>query len=73
MNLFDEKFFHVDAYELAWRRDVAAQWKIHDFRTLEYNPIFSKPAQGGDKKVNNSEWENKEIFTNAFLDCFIKF
>lgn len=81
MNLWDEntpnglqkKFFHIAAFELAWRGGEAAQCKIHYFKTeknndgtstgrLEYNSIFSKTAQGGDKKLNDSKWltENKE-------------
>src|SRR5699024_7917005 len=51
------KFFHICAFELAWRGNEAVNCKTYYFKNevgvdgkwtgrIEYNPIFSKTAQG---------------------------
>lgn len=68
-----KKFFHVVAYELAWRGGEAANCKVHYFKEekfnngeltgrIEYNTVFSKTCQGGSKKCCDSKWliKNRE-------------
>ena len=68
-----KKFFHVVAYELAWRGGEAASCKTYYFKKetfnngeitgrIEYNPVFSKTCQGSSKKCPDSKWliMNKE-------------
>lgn len=61
------KFYHIAAYELAWRGGEATRCKIHFFKEerncygiltnrIEYNPIFSKTCQGGSQKCTDSKW-----------------
>lgn len=61
------KFYHVAAFELAWRGGEAVKCKIDHFRfekktdgsltnRIEYNPIFSKTRQGGENKLSDSKW-----------------
>jgi hypothetical protein len=61
------KFYHIAAYELAWRGGEAANCKVFYFkietdnsgqetRRVEYNPVFSKTAQGGNQKLADSKW-----------------
>lgn len=65
-----KKFYHIAAYELAWRGGEAANCKVYHFKEetghdgkytnrIEYNPIFSKTTQGGSKKCMNSKWLTK--------------
>lgn len=62
-----KKFFHICAFELAWRGNEAANCKVHFFKEeidsagkftgrVEYNPTFSKTTQGGSKQCANSKW-----------------
>jgi hypothetical protein len=61
------KFYHIAANELAWRGGEAANCKVFYFkietdnneqetRRVEYNPVFSKTAQGGNQKLADSKW-----------------
>lgn len=61
------KCYHVIAFELAWRGGEAARCLIQHFKheidntgtptgRLEYNPIFSKTAQGGSQKLTDTKW-----------------
>lgn len=61
------KFYHIAAYELAWRGGEAANCKVFYFKIetdnsgretgrVEYNPVFSKTAQGGNQKLADSKW-----------------
>lgn len=61
------KFFHVCSFELAWRGNEAVNCKVHFFQDeidnegqftgrVEYNPVFSKTAQGGSKALASSKW-----------------
>lgn len=62
-----KRFFHIAAYELAWRGGEAANCKIYYFREeksnngdltgrIEYNTVFSKTCQGGSKRCCDSKW-----------------
>ncbi|XP_031334073.1 uncharacterized protein LOC116164086 [Photinus pyralis] len=62
-----KKFFMVASYELAWRGGEGARCLTHFFNEeldntgtptgrIEYNPIFSKTAQGGAKPLTESKW-----------------
>lgn len=47
-----KRFFHIVSYELAWRGGEAVNCLVDFFKEdglnrVEYNPIFSKTAQGG--------------------------
>lgn len=66
-------FYHVVAYELAWRGGEAANCKVFYFKEerfnngdltgrIEYNSVFSKTCQGGSKQCCDSKWlvKNKE-------------
>ncbi|XP_045479416.1 uncharacterized protein LOC123684273 [Harmonia axyridis] len=55
------KFYHIASVELAWRGGEAVNCKVHYFKEevdnsgiktgrVEYNPLFNKTAQGGEKK-----------------------
>ena len=70
-----KKFYHIAAHELAWRGGEGVNCMVHFFREeydnkgaftgrVEYNPIISKTAQGGSKKLADSKWlitnENNE-------------
>lgn len=61
------KFFMLASYELAWRGGEGARCLTHFFNEeldntgtptgrIEYNPIFSKTAQGGAKPLTESKW-----------------
>lgn len=65
-----KKFFHIASYELAWRGGEAASCMVYYFKEekaidgmftdrIEYNPIFSKTAQGGANKLTDSKWLTK--------------
>ncbi|KAJ8966840.1 hypothetical protein NQ317_003022 [Molorchus minor] len=69
-----KKLFMIISVELAWRGGEGSMASIHHFKAeqrndgettgrIEYNPIFSKTTQGGDKKLSDSKWlvENREI------------
>lgn len=62
-----KKFYHIAAHELAWRGGEATFCLVKYFREeldnqgvltgrIEYNPIISKTAQGGSKKLTDSKW-----------------
>lgn len=62
-----KKFYHIAAHELAWRGGEATSCLVAHFREefdnqgvltgrIEYNPIISKTAQGGSKKLTDSKW-----------------
>lgn len=62
-----KKFYHIAAHELAWRGGEATSCLINYFKEeynnmgvqtgrIEYNPIISKTAQGGSKKLTDSKW-----------------
>lgn len=66
------KFFHVASYELAWRGGEATKCLVHYFKKetdikrlntgrIEYNPIFTKTAQGGAQRCANSKWLTPNI------------
>lgn len=68
-----KRFFHIAAYELAWRGGEGANCKVHYFKEeksnngdltgrIEYNTVFSKTCQGGSNKCCDSKWliKNKE-------------
>ncbi|XP_045473938.1 uncharacterized protein LOC123680198 [Harmonia axyridis] len=61
------KFYHIASVELAWRGGEAVNCKVHYFKEevdnsgmktgrVEYNPLFNKTAQGGEKKMAESKW-----------------
>lgn len=60
-------FYHIAAVELAWRGGEAANCKLDYFKEeinnngsfsgrIEYNSIFSKTSQGGDKRLAESKY-----------------
>lgn len=62
-----KKVFYVFSYELAWRGGEATKCMHNFFKPeidnignktgrIEYNSIFSKTAQGGNKKCADSKW-----------------
>jgi hypothetical protein len=62
-----KKFYIIAAHELAWRGGEGVQCLTTFFKEelqmdgtlsnrIEYNPIFSKNAQGGSKKCADSKW-----------------
>lgn len=62
-----KKVFLVFSFELAWRGGEAVKCLVNYFKIekdtfgnftnrIEYNPIFAKTAQGGDKKCSESKW-----------------
>ncbi|KAJ3648545.1 hypothetical protein Zmor_020340 [Zophobas morio] len=62
-----KKFFFLASYELAWRGGEATNCLIKHFKyetdnngkrtgRIEYNPIFSKTAQGGNHRLEDSKW-----------------
>lgn len=62
-----KKFFTIASFELAWRGGEGVKSLIHYFRTesdnfgnetrrIEYNPVFSKTAQGGAQHLEDSKW-----------------
>lgn len=68
-----KKFYQISAVELAWRGNEAVSCLTDFFKNevdvyseptgrVEYNPIFSKTAQGGEKHTAASKWltSNKE-------------
>lgn len=70
-----KKFFFIASYELAWRGGEGYKCMVYFFKEeidnhglftnrIEYNPIFSKTAQGGAKKLTESKW----LITNKNLD-----
>jgi hypothetical protein len=44
-------FFHIAAFELAWRGGEA----VTPTERFEYKPIFTKSTQGGGKKLCDSK------------------
>ena len=61
-----KKFFHIAAQELTWRGEEGTQYLVSFFNVkfdhkgaktgrIEYNPILSKTAQEGSKKLTNSQ------------------
>lgn len=61
------KFYQICAVELAWRGNEAVSCQTNFFKKemdnygnptgrVEYNPIFSKTTQGGEKPVAASKW-----------------
>jgi hypothetical protein len=65
--VLQKKFYFLASYELARRGGEGAQYKTNVFKEeldnrgcqtgrIEYNPIFSKTAQGGAKKLTDSKW-----------------
>lgn len=67
-----KKFFMIASYELAWRGGEGGKCLTNYFSQevdnkgnptgrIEYNPVFSKTAQGGAKPLSDSKWliENK--------------
>ena len=72
-----KKFYQIAAVELAWRGNEAASCVVNFFKKelnnyglptgrLEYNTIFGKTAQGGDKNLVDSKWltpikENEDL------------
>lgn len=80
LNIWDEttptglqrKFFHLVAYELAWRGGEGTNCLLSYFEEeydnsgnftgrISYNPLFSKTAQGGNHPLPQKRWlvENK--------------
>lgn len=68
-----KKLFMIISVELAWRGGEGHSAMTYHFREefhkdetrtgrIEYNPVFEKTAQGGEKKCVSSKWvvENKE-------------
>lgn len=66
-NGLQKKFFHLAAHELAWRGGEATNCLVSFFKEeydnkgahtgrIEYNPVISKTAQGGSKKLTDSKW-----------------
>lgn len=62
-----KKLFHIFSFELAWRGGEACTSLVSHFRVekdfcgnvtnrIEYNPIFTKTAQGGDRQCAKSKW-----------------
>lgn len=62
-----KKFYQIAAYELAWRGSEGSRCLIQYFKEerdsegnltnrLEYNPVFTKTSQGGNKKTADSKW-----------------
>lgn len=60
-------FFFIVSYELAWRGGEGVHCMTYFFKEdidnngsltnrIEYNPVFSKTAQGGAKKLAESKW-----------------
>ena len=65
-----KKFFFLASYELIWRGGEAANCLVKYFKPeidntgratgrIEYNPIFSKTAQGGNQRLEDSKWLTK--------------
>ncbi|XP_031337211.1 uncharacterized protein LOC116174575 [Photinus pyralis] len=63
----ERKFYYIASYELAWRGGEAAVAEVNFFHDevsnssvwsgrIEYNPVFSKTAQGGGRKLADSKW-----------------
>lgn len=80
-----KKIFMIVSVELAWRGGEGCMASIHHFREerandgnatgrIEYNPIFTKTTQGGDKKLSGSKWlvENVEIPSKCPVRLFKK-
>lgn len=64
---FTKKIFYIAFHELAWKGGEGAAAKVEYFAKeldnknnftgrIEYNPIFTKTAQGGPKKLSDSKW-----------------
>lgn len=62
-----KKFFVIASIELAWRGGEGSTALINHFREetkndgapsgrIEYNPVFTKTTQGGNKKMAQSKW-----------------
>ena len=65
-----KKFFLIASFELAWRGGEGASCFTYYFKPeidnkglitgrIEYNPVFSKTAQGGSKPLTSSKWLTK--------------
>lgn len=66
-NGLQKKLFFVLSYELAWRGGEGARCQVNYFKMesdksgnktgrIEYNPVFTKTTQGGDKPCATSKW-----------------
>lgn len=66
-NGLQRKFYHTASYELAWRGGEASKALVQYFREeidhygnqsgrIEYNPIISKTAQGGSRRLTDSKF-----------------
>lgn len=62
-----KKFYCIASYELAWRGGEAAAAQLDYFHEelnnsgmwsgrIEYNTVFSKTAQGGNRKLVDTKW-----------------
>lgn len=80
-----KKLFMIISVELAWRGGEGSMALIHHFREekkndgesagrIQYNPIFTKTTQGGDKKCADSKWltENREFSDKCPVRLFRK-
>lgn len=67
-----KKIYHIAAVELAWRGGEAVNCKLKYFKEetnndgsitgrIQYNPIFSKTSQGGDKRLSDTKWLTSNI------------
>lgn len=72
-----KRFYHIAAFELAWRGGEAAKCMTYYFKEelnndgtttgrIEYNPVFTKTTQGGSKRLSDSKYlspnlENQDI------------
>jgi hypothetical protein len=70
-----KRFYHVAAFELAWRGGEATYCKIFYFKEeksndgtitgrFEYNPVFTKTCQGGARKLSDSKYLASNISNN---------
>lgn len=80
-----KKLFLIISVELAWRGGEGASAMVYHFKEetgndgkptgrIEYNPIFTKTTQGGDKKCASSKWLiiNEENPANCPVRLFEK-
>ena len=62
-----KKFYHIAAFEFAWRGEEAESCKISYFKEdlgndgkktgrIQYTPIFTETVQGGAQKLADSKW-----------------
>lgn len=73
-----QKYYQYASFIFAWRGNEGAKTKVEHYREeldlygnqtgqIEYNPIFTKNNQGGEKKISTSRWIDNtgEIHTTA--------